>query len=88
MISLKLLISSTGWFATSRTERYKEAFYIDALRFITKPFLYDEVREALTSAVEEKPGEAEIEAYHDRISFNLIPTVILPRYEKFTDLLI
>ena len=57
--------------ATSRTERYKEAFYIDALRFITKPFLYDEVREALTSAVEEKPGEAEIEAYHDRISFNL-----------------
>ena len=57
--------------ATSRTERYKEAFYIDALRFITKPFLYDEVREALTSAVEEKLGEAEIEAYHDRISFNL-----------------
>ncbi|WP_158588635.1 LytR/AlgR family response regulator transcription factor [Butyrivibrio sp. X503] len=57
--------------ATSQIDRYKEAFFIEALRFITKPFLYDEVREALAAAIEEKPGEAEIEAYRDRVSFNI-----------------
>ena len=57
--------------ATSQIDRYKEAFFIEAIRFITKPFLYDEVKEALTSTIEEKPGEAEIEVYRDRVSFNI-----------------
>ena len=57
--------------ATSRIERYKEGYFIDALRFITKPFSYDELREALSAAIEDKPGEAEIEAYRDRVSFNI-----------------
>lgn len=57
--------------ATSRIDRFKEAFHIEATRFITKPFFRDEIKEALLASFEEKPGENGIEAFRDRINFKL-----------------
>ncbi|MBR4671330.1 MAG: response regulator transcription factor [Butyrivibrio sp.] len=57
--------------ATAREDRVKEAFFISAFRFITKPFKYEELKEAVITALEETPGDNEIEAFRERVSFNL-----------------
>ena len=51
--------------ATSRIDRFKEAFYINAYRFVTKPFFLEEIKEALVSI--ELCKDAEIEVFRDRI---------------------
>lgn len=55
--------------ATSRIDRFKEAFVIDAIRFVTKPFFRGEIKEAIQASLEKKPGENEIEVFRDRINF-------------------
>ena len=55
--------------ATSRTDRFKEAFVIEASRFVTKPFYIGEIKEALQSLLVRKIGENEIEVFRDRINF-------------------
>lgn len=57
--------------ATARDDRVKEAFFIPAFRFITKPFAYEELKEAMITALEETPGDNEIEVFRERVSFNL-----------------
>ena len=57
--------------ATSRIDRFKEAFFIDAIRFVTKPFFAGEIKEAILAALEVKPGEAEVEAFRDRVCFKI-----------------
>lgn len=52
--------------ATSRVERFKEAFHINAFRFITKPFQQEEIREALEEAVIALGGVGKIEVYKER----------------------
>ena len=53
--------------ATSRIERFKEAFKIEAFRFITKPFDKIELQEALQDALKAMVGMEELELYQDRI---------------------
>lgn len=42
--------------ATSMVERFKEAFRIHAFRFITKPFVIEEIEEALRAFLEQRAG--------------------------------
>lgn len=55
--------------ATSRQERFKEAFKINAFRFVTKPFQKNEVREALEDVFQTRVGMEKIEVYRDRVSY-------------------
>lgn len=57
--------------ATGMIERYKEAFHIQAFRFITKPFEDQEVEEALHSAIREQIGMQKIDVYANRISHSI-----------------
>lgn len=53
--------------ATSLIERFKDAFRINAFRFVTKPFMIEEINEALTSAIEVEEKNECIELYYQRI---------------------
>lgn len=57
--------------ATGMVERFKEAFQIRALRFVTKPFVRDEVKEALEAAVEGIFFTKSIEVYAGRNKYEL-----------------
>ena len=48
--------------ATGRSDRYKEAFHINALRFVTKPFSSAEILEAIQAALVSRIGN-EIRAF-------------------------
>lgn len=52
--------------ATGMVERFKEAFYIQALRFVTKPFVKNELKEALEVAIEGLFFTKNIEGYAER----------------------
>lgn len=52
--------------AACGTERFKEAFQIQAYRFITKPFVETEVEETLLAVIEEHSGERKLEVYAQR----------------------
>ena len=54
--------------STSRTDRYKDAFKINASRFVTKPFVRDEIKEALSSCLKMTLGENTIDVFQNRIS--------------------
>lgn len=53
--------------ATSAIERYKEAFHIRAFRFVTKPFVTEEIREALDAVLSLKRDDDSIELYYQRV---------------------
>lgn len=55
--------------ATGITERYKDAFYINAFRYVTKPFDEAEVREAVESSLNKLAGKRTIEVFHDRMAY-------------------
>ncbi|MGI6117483.1 MAG: LytR/AlgR family response regulator transcription factor [Bilifractor sp.] len=57
--------------ATSRLDRVKEAFHIHAIRFITKPFDREEIKEALQASLDVDIGEHLIEMFRDRISYRI-----------------
>lgn len=63
--------------ATSRKERFKEAFRINAFRFITKPFEIEEIREALEEAVKALGGVEKIEVYKNRVKCEILQRDIL-----------
>ena len=63
--------------ATSMVERFKEAFYIEAFRFVTKPFEMEEIREALREAFIAAGGNQTIEVYKNREKYNILCRVIL-----------
>lgn len=54
--------------ATSRVDRFKEAFHINAIRFITKPFDRGEIKEALSACLKMTLGENTIDVFQNRIS--------------------
>lgn len=58
--------------ATSMVERFKEAFHINAFRFITKPFELEEIKEALQEAVASLGGIEKIEVYRNREKYNIL----------------
>lgn len=52
--------------ATAKIERFKEAFAIDAFRFVTKPFQKEEILQALKDYMETRIGMKEIQVYRER----------------------
>ena len=52
--------------ATGREDCYKEAFKIQAFRFVTKPFDKAEITEAIRAFLDSYRGENYIEAYYNR----------------------
>lgn len=63
--------------ATSRKERFKEAFYIDTFRFVTKPFEIEEIQEALEEAVAALGGVEKIEVYKKRVKHDVLQRDII-----------
>lgn len=57
--------------ATGMVERYKEAFRIQAFRFVTKPFVRSEVEEALKAVILLKQDNQSIELFFQRIQYNI-----------------
>ena len=57
--------------ATSRIDRVKEAFHIRAMRFLTKPFEEDEVKEAMMTILDRRTSHHQIEVYKDRVKINI-----------------
>lgn len=57
--------------ATGMVERFKEAFQIQALRFVTKPFREEEVKEALEAALTGAFFTKSIEVYAERNRFEI-----------------
>lgn len=52
---------------TVMIERMKEAFFIEAFRFITKPIQQDEVEEALSACMKKVLGSGNVALYYNRI---------------------
>lgn len=75
---------------TGRKERFKEAFQIRALRFVTKPFQIQEIREALDAYRETYLGEACIEAFRDRQIYQIKQKDIMYIYamDSYTEIVI
>lgn len=57
--------------ATASVERYKEAFQIQAFRFVTKPFRRSEIEEALKAIVLLKNDDSCIELFFQRIPYQI-----------------
>ena len=57
--------------ATSRIERFKEAFKIDAFRFVTKSFSNSEIEEALQDALDTMIGMEDMEFYKNRTMYKV-----------------
>ena len=57
--------------ATGMVERFKEAFQIRAVRFVTKPFVKEEVEEALDAALSNVWEQKTIELSLNRISYKI-----------------
>ncbi len=58
--------------STSKTERFKEAFKINAFRFITKPFQKEEIKEALNDVVKTMLGIKKLEVYKKRVRYEIL----------------
>lgn len=69
--------------ATGRAERFKEAFQIQAFRFVTKPFVRNEVKEAMEALIAGPLFLKSIEVYMQRQKYE-IPEIEI-RYMKAFD---
>ena len=76
--------------ATSMIERFKEAFYIDAFRFITKPFNPREIEEAIYACSVQQVGSSILCVYRDRIEHHFSQREIeyARAYNSYTEFLI
>ncbi|SFC21229.1 LytR/AlgR family response regulator transcription factor [Butyrivibrio sp. YAB3001] len=57
--------------ATSRIDRFKDGFRIHALRFITKPYDRDEIRDALCASLDMSVGEHTVEMFLNRVCYKV-----------------
>lgn len=57
--------------ATCAIERYKEAFHIRAFRFVTKPFVSEEIEEAIDAVLSLKRDDDGIELYYQRVLYKI-----------------
>lgn len=57
--------------ATCAIERYKEAFHIRAFRFVTKPFVSEEIEEAMDAVLSLKRDDDSIELYCQRVLYKV-----------------
>lgn len=56
---------------TGRQDRMKEAFPIEAFRFITKPWIEDEIEEALLACVNQMLGQNSLSLFRDRRNYKI-----------------
>lgn len=75
---------------TGKTERFKEAFYVHAHRFVTKPFDEEEIDEALRSFMLSRIGYQTIELYKDRIAYIIMFKDILyfEAYNGYSEIIV
>jgi len=73
--------------ATSKVERFKESFRINAFRFITKPFEAEEIEEALQAVWNLQIGMELIELYERRIRYSFLQREIeyIISYDSYTE---
>lgn len=57
--------------ATSRIDRFKDAFRIRALRFVTKPYDREEIKEALCASLDMAIGEHSVEMFLNRVCYKV-----------------
>lgn len=57
--------------ATGVEKRYKEAFHIHALRFVTKPFAFAEIEEAVDACLKQRIGLKTVEVYKNRSPYQI-----------------
>ena len=71
--------------ATSRADRFKEAFRINAFRFVTKPFDSEEIALVLDETLNSMLGIETVELYLNRIPYNVQQKDILyvKAYESY-----
>lgn len=62
----KIIIAAGG------KEKFKEAFKINAFRFITKPFETEEIREALSAVMRTMLGMKILKVYKDRVQYEIL----------------
>lgn len=76
--------------ATGVVERFKEAFQIQAFRFVTKPFVKEEVKEALEAAAEGFFLTRSVEVYADRskYEFSEEEIVYIKAYDSYAEIYI
>lgn len=76
--------------ATSREERFKEAFKIEAYRFVSKPFLISEIETALEDTLKTFIGVETVELYEDRRAYNITQKEILfvKAYDGYIEVLV
>lgn len=72
--------------ATGHVERFKEAFKINAFRYITKPYDDEEIAEALNASILLITGAQTIEVYHDRMPYQIMERDIcyIRAYNSYT----
>jgi DNA-binding LytR/AlgR family response regulator len=57
--------------ATGRIDRFKEAFLIQAFRFVSKPFEMNEIKDAIQAVMQSYIGQEKIELYENRNLFRI-----------------
>lgn len=75
---------------SGRTDRFKDAFLISAVRFITKPFNQDEIKEALITINNKNIGEKSVNLYYNRNKFSIKQKTIryIKAYNGYTEYLV
>lgn len=75
---------------SGRTDRFKDAFLISAVRFITKPFNQDEIKEALIIINNKNIGEKSVNLYYNRNKFSIKQKTIryIKAYNGYTEYLV
>ena len=76
--------------ATGMEERYKEAFYVQAIRFVTKPFICLEIEEAIDACLKRRIGSKTVEAYRNRNPYQVCQRdiVYVSSYGSYVELMV
>lgn len=76
--------------ATARSDRMREAFFLEAYRFITKPFDDAEIKEAIDSFMERRIGHQKILLYEKRMTVEISQCQIMyiQTYDSYTEFIV
>lgn len=76
--------------ATSRIDRFKDAFKIEAFRFVSKPFEKKEIENALDDALDTIMGFEKIKLYYKRIPYMIKQCDIkyVQAYDSYVEILV
>lgn len=76
--------------ATGIEERYKEAFHVQAIRFVTKPFICSEIEEAIDACLKQRIGLGTVEIYKNRNLYQVCQRdiVYVVSYGSYVELMV